>query len=147
MDNWSRKRFFALIFSFAGCLMALALAFARHHLSSRGLGIVGIVLMLTFWGIFTVFFYKVRARIRSAAPSPGTPLTEITRKTLQRRVRRLRLRVIVLPFCLLIIIFGFEDVPIAARLVVAMVNILLFSTYFRSMRRTQLMLKETGETP
>jgi len=116
-----------------------------HHLSSRSFGIVGIVLMLTFWAILTVFFYKVRGRIRLTAPPPGTPLDMAARKRLQRSARIFKLAMVFYPLLLIFGLFSARGLDITSLLIGIGINLAITAYFYFAWRRVQAKLKNQGE--
>ena len=125
--------------------MALVLAFVTHHLSSRSFGVAGIVLMLTFWGIFTAFFYKMRARTRLAAPPPGTPLDMATLKRLRRSARMFKVAMVLYPSFLVFGLFSARDLDMTSRLIGIGINLAITAYFYFAWRRVQAKLKNQGE--
>ena len=125
--------------------MVLVLAMVTQHLSSRSFGIVGIFLMLTFWAILTVFFYKVRARIRLTAPPPGTPLDMATLKRLRRSARMFKVAMVLYPSFLVFVLFSARDLDMTSRLIGIGINLAITAYFYFAWRRVQAKLKNQGE--
>ena len=146
MDGWARKRFFLLVLGFAACLGILSFTLVTGHLSGRGFGIIGGLLMVTFWVILTTFLYKARARNRLSGPSPDTPLDATTRKRLQRSARIFKLAMVFYPLFLIFGLFSARDLDTTSLLTGIGINLAITTYFYFAWRRVQAKLKNQGET-
>jgi hypothetical protein len=62
LNRWFLKRFLLIVLAEFVVLSAIVLAFVSGHLSSQGLGIVGLLNMAVFFVAFLLFFRKAKEK-------------------------------------------------------------------------------------
>ena len=142
LEGWYRKRFYLMCALYACCLFALVFAYSVWHLPTRLFGAIGLLLMVTFFIAFTIFFTKARARNRLIPASLGGSIDAATRERLRRSVRRLGTLIVLMPIFLVYGLLATSGEPLILRAFGAAVNLGLTGILVYALLGTQEKLRQ-----
>lgn len=122
-----RKRFLLLLAFCVGGMTLLSYEFVHGNLSPRGLGISALVLFAGYMIAPVLLARKSRKEALAAAPPPGTPIDEATRK---QRLRTIRAARIAIAFLVVGLVFSlFQGFPFWGLMVGVIFNLTLIVAF------------------